>query len=975
MREEAEAVTESEYDEDGYEEDRIAVVGLACRVPGAADAAGFWQNLLDGVESITVGERGPDDPPGYVPATGRLDALEEFDAEFFGMTPREAEYADPQHRLFLEQCWVALEHAGVDPARAAGRIGVWGGCGFNGYLPLNLLPHLAAGDVLREYPAELLHGNDKDYLTSRVAYRLGLDGPAVTVQTACSTSLVAVVQACQALLDYQCDTALAGGASVKLPQDWGYVHETGGIQSPDGHCRPFDASAAGTVFTSGVGVVVLKRLADALADGDRVHAVILGSAVNNDGARKVGYAAPSVDGQRAAIADAYRSAGISPATVGYVEAHGTGTAVGDPIELAALDAVFAPAGAAPGSVAIGSVKSNLGHLNAASGVIGLLKAVLAVREDRLPASLHYRERNPRTDPASPFAVNTDLRPWPAAPGPRRAGVSSFGVGGTNVHLVVEQPPAPTAPGAVREQQLLTLSAHSAEALAEARTRLAARLREDTAVRLADFAHTLQRGRRQFDHRTTVVAADPLAAADALERATDRAPAAPLRAALLFPGQGSQYRGMAAELLRTEAEFAAHVAECAELLAPELGRDLRTLLDRRPAPGEPDPLTATELAQPALFTVGYALARWWQSTGVQPVALLGHSIGEWAAACLAGVFELPDALRLVAARGRLMAALPPGAMVAVELKEDEARALAEEHGLSLAAVNGPRRCVLAGPEEAVERLARQVPARRLVTSHAFHSAMLDPMTGPFAELVATVARHKPTVPFLSNVSGTWITAEQAVDPQYWARQARATVRFADGAAALLAAGRPLLVEAGPGRVLGRLVGELDPDVRAVASLPGARETGGDQAVLLRALGAAWEAGVAVDWKAFGAAEQRRTAELPGHLFRRRRHWIDAPGSVRTEPHGPDTVPDTPAEEQDVTTQVLALWRELLGTDVTPADDLFELGGDSLLVTRLASRANRLFGVELPLDDLLDDPTPARMAELVTTARSGTEPNGK
>ncbi|MFD1499496.1 beta-ketoacyl synthase N-terminal-like domain-containing protein, partial [Streptosporangium lutulentum] len=463
-------------DDDGDELERIAVIGMACRVPGAANVTRFWANLVNGTESIEIGDVPPGMPPGYVPATGRLDGVEDFDAEFFGMTPREAEQADPQHRLFLEQCWAALEDAACDPARYPGRIGIWGGCSFNTYLVLNLLPRLSGGGVPMEYPASLLHGNDKDYLTSRVAYKLGLSGPAVTVQTACSTSLVAVAQACQALLDYQCDTALAGGASVKLPQDLGYLYESGGIQSPDGHCRAFDADAAGTVFTNGLGVVVLKRLSDAIADGDVVHAVILGSAVNSDGNRKVGYAAPSVDGQAEAIAAAYRAAEISPHTVGYVEAHGTGTAVGDPIELAALDEVFGRAGAAPGSVAIGSVKTNVGHLNAASGVIGLMKAVLAVRHGRIPASLNYRRPNPRAGRNSPFAVNDTLRPWPERDGPRRAGVSSFGVGGTNAHVVIEEAP-PVRPPATpaRLHQVITVSARTGQALTEARTTLAATL--------------------------------------------------------------------------------------------------------------------------------------------------------------------------------------------------------------------------------------------------------------------------------------------------------------------------------------------------------------------------------------------------------------------------------------------------------------------------------------------------------------------
>ncbi|QFY07532.1 acyltransferase domain-containing protein [Nonomuraea phyllanthi] len=1015
--------------------ERVAVIGMACRVPGAADVAEFWSNLVNGVESIEIGADRPGMPRGYVPATGRLDGLEYFDADLFGMTPREAEQADPQHRLFLEQCWAALEDAACDPSRYAGRIGVWGGCSFNTYLVLNLLPGLTGRGMPVEYPASLLHGNDKDYLTSRVAYKLGLTGPAVTVQTACSTSLVAVAQACQALLDYQCDAALAGGVSVKLPQDLGYVHEHGGIQSPDGHCRAFDADAAGTVFTNGVGVVMLKRLSDALADGDVIHAVILGSAVNSDGARKVGYAAPSVDGQAEAVAAAYRAAEISPSTIGYVEAHGTGTAVGDPIELAALDKVFGAAGAAPGSVAIGSVKTNIGHLNAAAGVIGLMKAILAVRHGRLPASLNYRRPNPRTRRDSPFAVNAALRPWPDGEGPRRAGVSSFGVGGTNAHVVIEQPPPRPLPAAARHHHVLTLSARTPEALDQARTALAATLtelapgspsaaREATAARevpsvgegveLAAVASTLQRGRRAFAYRVAVACADPAEGAAALRGATGRAAMDRPSPVLLFPGQGSQYRGMAAGLMDSEPEFAERLRACARVLDPLIGRDLIELLTE---PG-PDPLVATELAQPALFAVEYALASWLESIGVRPVAMLGHSIGEWVAACVAGVFTLPDALALVAARGRLVGALPGGSMLAVELTEEQARAY-ESAGLAVAAVNAPARCVLSGPAEAVERVRaelaeRGVAARPLATSHAFHSAALDPMMEPFAELVAAVPRQAPRVPFVSNVTGTWIGSAQATDPRYWARQARHAVRFADGIAAVLAVQRPVLLEAGPGRALGRLAAQTaGPGVPAIGTLPGAGGKGTAPAALAGAVAALWEHGVDVDWAAYHGGAPRLAAQLPGYPFQRRRHWVDAPDALPASDtlpapasrpttagvpgSGGGTRPDeaavpgadptseggreagpahgaTAGRDRDggdeaaaghVIGQVIELWRDLLGCDdLDVTDDLFMLGGDSLVATRLISRADRLFDVEVPLDEFLDEPTVSRMAALIT-----------
>ncbi|MEU7158588.1 type I polyketide synthase [Streptomyces chrestomyceticus] len=959
--------------------DRIAVVGLACRVPGADDTERLWQNLLAGRESVVRLPVTGDEPEGYVPAAAPLDGPGDFDAEFFGMTPREAELTDPQHRLFLEHCWTALEHAGCDPARYDGRVGVWGGCGVNTYLVLNVLPHYRRADLLREYPAALLHGNDKDYLATRTAYRLGLTGPALSVQTACSTSLVAVAQACQSLLDYQCDMALAGGAALKLPQEWGYVYEEGGIQSPDGHCRPFDADAGGTVFGSGVGVVALKRLEDALADGDTVHAVILGAAVNNDGARRAGYAAPSVDGQAEVIAEAYRAAGISAATVGFVEAHGTGTAVGDPIELAALDEVFGAAGAATASVYVGSVKSNLGHLNAASGVIGLIKAVLAVRSGQVPPTVHYRARNPRTAAGSPFTVNSTPRPWPRRDAPRRAGVSSFGVGGTNVHVVLEEPPARAEDGArtVRAHQIVPLSARTPEALEQARGRLVAGLRDGGLGALPDIAHTLQRGRRAFAHRTAVVHTTGPGAAEALAEASGRQAADAARVAFLFPGQGSQYSGMTAGLLETEPVFAAEIERCARLLRPETGCDLRELL-ARPAPEDgPDPLTSTELAQPVLFAVEYALARTVQALGVEPAGMLGHSLGEWVAATLSGVFALPDALRLVAARGRLMARMAPGDMLAVQLPEDEARAL-ERPGLVLAAVNAPGQCVLSGTPEAVAEAAgelagRGVLTRLLETSHAFHSPALDPMLDPFAVLVAEVPRNAPRLPFVSGVTGTWITGAQATDPAYWAEQARRPVRCADGLRTLAGAGRPVLLEVGPGRAMGRFAAQVNgPGTAAVATVRGQRQAGPDERTLLNAVARLWEHGVEVDWAAFSAPEERHTVPLPTYPFQRRTHWIDAPEDDRPAqdtskaPEPPTTAQGTDTPQEDpVLVRVRQLWSDLLGVeDIAPGDDFFVLGGDSLLATRLASRIHRALGVRLPLDELFDEPSLERMAKLVT-----------
>ncbi|HEY7511838.1 MAG TPA: amino acid adenylation domain-containing protein, partial [Vicinamibacteria bacterium] len=734
-------------------EDRaIAIVGMAGRFPGAADLHAFWRNLRDGVESITFFTREELEAEGhrpelvrdhrYVPARGVVEGAELFDAAFFGYNAREAEIIDPQQRLFLETASAALDHAGYDPDRYHGRIGVYAGTSPNAYA-LSLLSHPDGASALGGLGGLL--SSDKDYLTTRVSYKLNLRGPSVDVQTACSTSLVAVHLACRALLGGECDVALAGGVSVGAPRKAGYLYEEEGIRSPDGHCRTFDRRARGTVGGDGVGVVVLKRLRDAVADGDAIDAVILGSAINNDGAVKVGYTAPGVAGQAAVIAAAQGAAGVDPGTITYVEAHGTATALGDPIEVEALASAF---GTRPGSpwCALGSVKTNVGHLDAAAGVAGLIKTVLALKHGQIPPSLHFEEPNPKIDfAASPFRVNARLADWPRGGAPRRAGVSSFGLGGTNAHVVLEEAP-PVAAGAEGSAgpQLLVLSARTPTALEAAARNLAAHLEAHPGADLADVAYTLQVGRRGFRHRRAVVARDAASGRRALEAApagSSEAVAASRPVAFLFPGQGAQHVNMARGLYARAPGFRDALDHAAGRLAPALGLDLREVLF--PAPGAEEEaarrLEQTALAQPALFAVEHALATQWMRWGVRPEAMLGHSVGEYVAACLAGVFSLEDALALVAERGRLMQRVPPGAMLAVPLPESELRARLDG-ALSLAAANGPALSVAAGPVEEVEDLAARLSAagvecRRLHTSHAFHSAAMDPVLDEFAQRVA------------------------------------------------------------------------------------------------------------------------------------------------------------------------------------------------------------------------------------------------
>ncbi|MBK9945448.1 MAG: acyltransferase domain-containing protein [Kouleothrix sp.] len=871
----------------------IAIIGMSGRFPGAPDIDRFWQNLCAGVESISsfsdqqLLDAGVDPATlanaNYVKAGAVLADADRFDAAFFNYSPREAELIDPQQRLLLECAWAALEHAGYDPERYAGLIGVFAGVSLNSYW-VNLLLNRDLRAMTDGF--ETMIRNDRDHATTRISYKLNLRGPSVTVQTACSTALVAVHLASQSLLSGECDMALAGGASVGVAQQTGYMFQPGGVQSPDGHCRAFDAQARGTVAGSGLGLVVLKRLADALADHDTIHAVIKGSAINNDGAQKVGYTAPSVEGQARVIRAAQLIAEVAPESIGYVEAHGTGTPLGDPIEIAALTRAFRAGAALHERRPLGSVKTNIGHLDAAAGIAGLIKTVLALKHAQIPPSLHFHQPNPQIDfAASPFYVNAQLAAWPAGPTPRRAGVSSFGIGGTNAHVVLEQaPPAPPSPPAP-PHQLLLLSARSPSALDQATAALATALATTTAP-LADIASTLQCGRRAFPYRRALVGADPATLARQLTHPERlpiaHAPATPPPVALLIPGQGAQHPGMTRTLYATAPVFRATVDTCAALLQPHLACDLRTLLYPPPhqAAAAAAQLDQTALTQPAVFTVCYALAQQWLAWGLRPTALLGHSLGEFVAACLAGVFHLPDALALVATRGRLMQTLPPGHMLSVALP---AAALPAWLGpdLDLAAVNGPASCVVAGPPAAVAALADRLQAagvahRRLASPRAFHSAMMAPIADAFAQAVAGVARQAPQLACVAGVSGTWLTAAEATDPAYWARQLRAPVQFAAGVATLVGAGQAgVLLEVGPGQTLRGLAQGQAGTAVVLASLGHADDAGTpEDAALAAAQGQLWQAGVGLDWAAIQGAGRRRVP-LPTYPFARQRFWIAPP----------------------------------------------------------------------------------------------------
>jgi acyl transferase domain-containing protein len=909
--------------------DQIAIIGMAGRFPGASDTDALWRILRDGVEAITrfteeeLAAAGVSPEllanPHYVKARGILEGFDQFDAEFFGFTPREAEVMDPQQRLFLENAWQACENAGYDPQTCPGRVGVFAGAASTSYFAFNILPHAELLAEVGGLQVKML--NDKDFLTTHVSYKLNLRGPSMAVQTACSTSLVAIHLACQSLLGGECEMALAGGVGVNFPHVTGYLFEEGSIGSPDGHCRAFDAKAQGLVEGNGVGIVVLKRLEDALADGDTIHAVIRGSAINNDGASKAGYSAPSIDSQAEVISEALVVARVEPETIGLVEAHGSGTPIGDPIEVAALTRAWRTSTDRRGFCALGSIKTNIGHTDAAAGVSGLIKTVLALEHGQIPASLHFETPNPALAlDQSPFYVPTVTREWPAGETPRRAAVSSLGIGGTNAHVVLEEAPAAPEPGPSRPWQLLVLSARSPRALDAASANLAGWLGDpELEVDLADAAHTLRVGRKAFRHRRALVCRDREEAARLLaERlvtgdAGDPGAEAP-GVAFLFPGLGDQYAGMAAELYRQEPVFRETFDRCAEILRRHLDLDLRELLwpadlsipagapggSARPdlrrllaggeENGDDGPLARTRIAHPALFAVEYSLATLLQEWGIRPAALLGYSLGEYVAACLAGVFSLEDGLRLVAERARLVDALPEGAMLAVPLPAEEVAPLLDTN-LSVAAADGPTLTVVGGPAGAVDLFAwqlssRGIATRRLRTVHAFHSRMMEPAVAELARIARGVNLAPPSIPFVSNVTGTWITDAEATDPEYWARHLASTVRFADGLASLMAEEGPrVLVEVGPGRSLatlarqhpGRPSGLVD-----VATLRDRRDEVSDQAFLLDALGRLWLAGVRPDWQAFVAGESRRRVPLPTYPFERRRYFIEAGTSAAAVP---------------------------------------------------------------------------------------------
>lgn len=975
----------------------IAVIGMAGRFPGARDLAEYWRNLRDGVESIVpIPEeelrRGGVDGDAlidrdYIRSGAPLDGIDEFDAALFGFTPAVAEGLDPQQRLFLQSVWHAIEDAGYRPTELDGAVGVYGTASASSYLLNNLMTRIDVGRTIGDGASfemiDLSLRTDKDHIATRVAHQFDLHGPALSVQTACSSSAVAVHLACQALISGEVDAAIAGGASIRVPNRAGYWHTHGAMTSPSGHCRPFDVRADGTVFGSGVGVVVLKTLERARADGDRVHAVIRGSAINNDGAAKMTYAAPTAAGQAAAIAEAHAVAGVDPADIGYVETHGTGTPLGDPIEIEGLRQAFDLAERErSGPCRLGSVKANIGHLEVASGIAGLLKVILALKHRELPGTVHYTAPNPELRlEGGDFEITPGLVAWESA-GPRRAGVSSFGVGGTNVHLVLEEAPPvpqPAPPAQPRSPFPLLLSARGTERLAVARARLADALEADESIEMADVAATLAARPTDVTRGITVVR-DRAHAVTALRAGAgvtgdvpDGAETARDRVALLFPGQGAQYVGMARGLYEAEPVFAQNVDRCAAGFDAALGIDLKALMFS----GRSRELERTDRSQPALFTVEYALARLLEHRGVRPSLLVGHSVGEYVAAALAGVLDLPTAISVVAERGRVMQAAPRGVMLAVPLGPDEVAPYLGAD-IDVATINEPGGCVVAGTGPAIDELSAKlaadaITARRVRTSHAFHSRLMEPAAAQFAEYLAGVDLRAPRIAMASNVTGALFTDGEATDPATWARQMRATVRFADELDVVLADPHRILIEVGPGGTLTSAAKRhptfLDSH-RVVRLVRHPAQDRDDHEVFLEGVGALWAAGLDVDT----GVPEGRSVLLPGYPFLPERHWIDP--APRTRPAGgpganaEEVTEDTPdtTTEAGVEEALGRVWSACLGADtVDPHADFFDLGGDSLIAIGVSMAAGHA-GIELTPQDLYDHPTVAGLARAVTERES-------
>jgi amino acid adenylation domain-containing protein len=969
----------------------VAVIGMAGRFPGANSINELWDVLKEGKETISffkpeeidlsIPESLRNDPL-YVGARGIIPNVNTFDANFFGINPKLAEIMDPQQRLFLEIAWEALEKTGYLPKHYNGSIGVYAGTGANTYYKKNILTNDEILDQVGYLNAETV--NEKDYISTRTAYHLNLKGPAVSVHSACSTSLLAIAQAVEAIRSDQCDIALAGGSSITAPIFSGHLYQEGSMLSDDGHCRAFDASAQGTVFSDGAGVILLKSFDAAQKDGDKIYGIIKGIGITNDGGNKGSFTAPSTEGQAFAIMKAIQDAQVTPDSISYIETHGTATPMGDPIEIEGLKMAFGKQ-SKNGYCAIGSIKSNMGHLTAAAGVTGLIKTILAMNNKLIPPSIGFEKPNPAIDfENSPFFVNSKLRNW-EADGPLRAGVSSFGVGGTNVHIVLEEYPIEQKPsGSSRPLQLLLWSAKSENSLKGFETELGNFLKSSPNLPLADVAFSLNKTRDTFKHRSFLLsrnsdeASQELLSNESINIKKAVLKVAPSELVFLFPGQGSQFSQMGMNLYKNETVYKEAIDQCAEFLLNELKLDIRHILYPEIVTPETEAkLRNTRFTQPALFVTEYALSQLWLSWGIKPTAFCGHSIGEFVAAHLAGIFNLQDALHLIAVRGRLVSELPGGSMLSVRLSEDKLKEILPET-LSIAAINSSILCVVAGEDEIVNKFAKsldemEIANKLLFTSHAFHSNMMDPILETFETEVKKIQLNKPNLPIVSTVTGTWLKDEEALNPNYWTNHLRNTVRFANAADTLLKLEDIIFLEVGPGQTLSTLtkqqgVGKIIP---AFASLTLPKNQENEYNTLLNSLGELWLRGIDPDWHAFYNEQERQKIDLPSYVFDRKLCWIDPP-IMHIQNSGSNLIANVKIETTQNTTSNLTVNKptrktSILGTissivsqtsgiiypDDASSQSFLDLGLDSLTLTQLAIRLKKDFNIPLTFRQLNED----------------------
>lgn len=971
----------------------IAIIGMSGRFPGARNVEELWSNLLQKKNSITTWSLDEIDPsipeevrndPDYVPARGVINDADKFDAGFFGVNPRVAALMDPQQRVFMETAWAALEDAAYDPARFAGLIGVYAGMGNNTYFTRNVIGHPELIEQVGDF--QVMTGNEKDYIATRLAFEFDLRGPALSIHTACSTSLVAIAQAAKALRDGECDMALAGGIAITVPINSGITYNEGGMYSPDGSTRTFDAEGKGTSFSDGVGIIVLKRLDDAIRDRDQIYATVKGSALNNDGSDKASFTAPSVRGQAEVIAMAQADAGVKPQDVTYVETHGTATPLGDPIEVEALTLAFLGTDHGKGTAAktctIGSIKSNVGHLTAAAGAAGVIKTALALKEGTIPSNVGFETPNPAIDLASsPFRVADANIAWPRTSTPRVAGVSSFGVGGTNAHVILGEAPLLEGSSGSRTKQLFLLSAKSKTSLDAMTENFRTWLETHPDASLADASFTLMEGRRSFKHRRVIVGGthqeviDVIANKDTNLMGTRELHEAAPGVVFMFPGQGSQYVGMGRDLHASEPVFAQHFDQCCTLFEKALGTDLKAIIF--PSAGEEEEaaelLKQTVHTQAALFSIQYSLAKLWMHWGIQPQAMMGHSIGEFAAACLAGVFSLEDAVTLVTNRGRMMQDLPTGSMLSVRAAEADITSRLPE-GCSIAANNGPQLCVASGPKEIIAKFQAElesegISCKLLVTSHAFHSPMMDPMVAPYARIVEQVALNTPRIPIISTVTAEWLKDEEATSAKYWSDHLRATVRFAQAVKFAWEDADRVMLEVGPRTTATTLARQQSADPKrqvAVSSMGSASGNGEELSALLRAVGGLWQSGVELDRSQFFEREVRHRISLPTYAFERVRHWVDpvsmvaaggqAIASTAIEAPVPEGADANLSPKENLIEQIKTLLEESSGlelADAAPEDTFLEMGLDSLFLTQVATSLSRKFGVKISFRQLNED----------------------